>query len=537
MAIYHLNMSHGSIKGGQSARAKLDYISRHGKYKKREDLCRLVESSNLPLWAKDQKKFWGAVDDNERANARLFSELEFALPVELDQEKQLNLVRSFAQERLPKQPYTFAIHEGKGENPHCHLIYSERMDDGIQRTEKTFFKRANPKKPELGGAKKNRSLKEKAFLIDTREKWADAANVALLIEKPLFKKAVQIDHRTLEAQGIEREPQLHRGYKLDEKIKRKLIFSREKDHGTNIQQRRTSEIQGRDLKEDSRRISNQIATIRKQAQQEDRRRSIQIEKDLARRVGDKAQKFNDNDLRRSRSIERKDAEIWASLSQSVQRIDQEVTNVSERIGANSRKESKQLEGMGRELSAKRERIFGKLGRATAEARRRTGEIKQVHSYIEGAPGPDKQRWQKGLQGRIRYRHHIGKLNQISARITSGAVVLQRALGGIVSLISRETIRSTALKIGELIRPTMESYKHIKLEYKKPVLEIPTIPKELKHQNLKLYKVPPVKLPEIKTGKSKPEKKERSKFSGLRADRPRRNMKKEQDIDNSRGMSY
>jgi hypothetical protein len=215
MAIYHLNLSHGSRSGGQSAGAKLDYISREGKYAEQPDVCRLVESSNLPSWANNAREFWRAADQNERANARLFSQLEFALPAELTPEGQLQLVREFAADRLPKQPYTFAIHEGKGTNPHVHLIYSERALDGIERTAETFFKQANKKAPERGGAAKNRDLKSKEWLCKTREKWADDANKALRNEASIWRKIQktipQIDHRTLEAQGIEREPQIHRG--------------------------------------------------------------------------------------------------------------------------------------------------------------------------------------------------------------------------------------------------------------------------------------------------------------------------------------
>ncbi len=86
MAIYHLNLSHGSRSGGQSAGAKLDYISREGKYAQQPDVCRLVESANLPAWANNAREFWRAADQNERANARLFSQLEFALPAELTAE-------------------------------------------------------------------------------------------------------------------------------------------------------------------------------------------------------------------------------------------------------------------------------------------------------------------------------------------------------------------------------------------------------------------------------------------------------------------
>ena len=67
---------------------------------------------------------------HERANGALFREVEFALPKELNEGEQIELAREFASkltsvggERLP---YTLAVHRGKGENPHAHLMISER---------------------------------------------------------------------------------------------------------------------------------------------------------------------------------------------------------------------------------------------------------------------------------------------------------------------------------------------------------------------------------------------------------------------------
>ena len=97
-----------------------------------------------------------AADEHERANGRLFREVEFALPTELTRSERLEAAREFAhfltdRERLP---YTLAIHRGRGENPHCHLVISERSNDGLERTAETWFKRYNGKAPEQGGARK-----------------------------------------------------------------------------------------------------------------------------------------------------------------------------------------------------------------------------------------------------------------------------------------------------------------------------------------------------------------------------------------------
>ena len=54
-----------------------------------------------------------------------------------------------------------------GENPHCHLVISERSNDGLERTAETWFKRYNGKAPERGGARKC-STSSKEWLPFTR---------------------------------------------------------------------------------------------------------------------------------------------------------------------------------------------------------------------------------------------------------------------------------------------------------------------------------------------------------------------------------
>ncbi len=209
MAIYHLTASTGSRKGGQSGAAKSDYLKREGKYSRDRDEVEHSQSGHMPDWAERSRDYWDAADLYERANGRLFKEVEFALPVELDEAQRRELVDDFAhhltdQERLP---YTLAIHKGKGENPHCHLMISERKNDGVQRPADQWFKRYNAKQPERGGAQKSDSLKPRAWLEQTREAWSDHANRAL----ERAGHDARIDHRSLEAQGVERLPGVHLG--------------------------------------------------------------------------------------------------------------------------------------------------------------------------------------------------------------------------------------------------------------------------------------------------------------------------------------
>lgn len=171
MANYHLSVKTGKNVGSSGSRgaSHYAYINREGKYK-RDDLEQ-IESGNLPSWAVDAQHFWKVADKYERANGRVYTELEISLPRELNQEQRQELVQQFVEKTLGKNfTYSYAIHAplaSDGEqNPHVHLMFCERKLDGIDRTEQQFFRRYNPKNPELGGAGKDRYFSARIFVSD-----------------------------------------------------------------------------------------------------------------------------------------------------------------------------------------------------------------------------------------------------------------------------------------------------------------------------------------------------------------------------------
>lgn len=208
MAIYHLNVRYCSKSKGQSAQAKNEYINRNDKYSKRLDDLQFSGFGNMPKFAENNpQKFWQASDIYERANARVCTEIVFALPRELNLEQQQELVQSFINSTVNsernKLPYSFAIHNDKANNnPHCHLIFSERQLDGIERLEEQFFKRANSKNAELGGTKKTADFRDRDFIKAVRKTWSEQANFAL--EK--YGHLARIDERSYQEQGIKKEP-------------------------------------------------------------------------------------------------------------------------------------------------------------------------------------------------------------------------------------------------------------------------------------------------------------------------------------------
>jgi lauroyl/myristoyl acyltransferase len=62
--------------------------------------------------------------------------------------KRLELVEDFIQSEIgSKYPYQFAIHNPKAmdgnDQPHVHLMFNERLQDGIERDPEQYFKRYN----------------------------------------------------------------------------------------------------------------------------------------------------------------------------------------------------------------------------------------------------------------------------------------------------------------------------------------------------------------------------------------------------------
>ncbi|MEC3991948.1 MobA/MobL family protein [Proteus mirabilis] len=216
MASYHLSVKTG---GKGKAASHADYIAREGKYAREKDNdLEHQESGNMPAWAAHKpSEFWKAADTFERANGCTYREIEIALPRELTPAQRLELVRDFVQQEIgDRHAYQFAIHNPRaaiegGEQPHAHIMFSERLNDGIERDPQQYFKRANTKNHERGGAKKVRfgetPTERKAYLIAQRERWADLQNKHL----ERYQHIDRVDARSLKAQGIEREPERHFG--------------------------------------------------------------------------------------------------------------------------------------------------------------------------------------------------------------------------------------------------------------------------------------------------------------------------------------
>jgi hypothetical protein len=242
---FHLSFRSGSRGGGASARSGFDYISRRDEYADPDrDAAIYTESDHMPSWAQDDPaEYWDAADLFERANGRLYVSADFALPRDLDPEEHIALAHEFAQALTGKEqlPYTLAIHGGRDEhgrehNPHAHLMFSERRNDGIERSREQWFRRADSAHPERGGAQKSRTFHGRDWVEGARERWASMTNAAL----ERAGRSERVDHRSYVRQGIDREPGEHFGpsapYMVDRGVDHERLddAATVRDHGDRV---------------------------------------------------------------------------------------------------------------------------------------------------------------------------------------------------------------------------------------------------------------------------------------------------------------
>ena len=207
----HLHVRPGSRAKGAFAANAFDYITRTGKYDEPgRDPAVYTESGHMPAWAEDDPRvFWDAADLFERANGRLYVSVHFDLPRGLTENDRGELARAFSHDVTDSErlPYTLAIHAGLDEHgeehyPHAHLMFSERRNDGIERTRAEWFRQANARDPAHGGARKSRATHERDWVEHTRARWADLINK----RHEARGRPERVDHRSYKRQGLDREP-------------------------------------------------------------------------------------------------------------------------------------------------------------------------------------------------------------------------------------------------------------------------------------------------------------------------------------------
>ena len=209
MANYHLHANPISRSAGRSATAAVAYRSGEKIVDVRtgivHDYTRKggVEYSQLILpggETADRSEFWNAVElHHKRGDAVLIREIEVSLPIELSEDQRQTLAVAFASELAEKYGVAadVSIHLQPG-NPHAHISMSACS---VSRTGQ-LGKKVNELDPIHCKRAKIENVAD-----HMRPLWADRCNAALA----KYGHHSRVDHRTLAAQGIDREPTKHKG--------------------------------------------------------------------------------------------------------------------------------------------------------------------------------------------------------------------------------------------------------------------------------------------------------------------------------------
>jgi hypothetical protein len=212
MAIYHLSVKAISRSAGRSATAAAAYRAGveitdtrtgevHDYTRKRGIMSAdLVLPANAPEWAADRAALWNAAEHAERRkDACVAREFEVALPAELPAEARRQLALDFAKELADREgcAVDVAIHEpskgGDNRNHHAHILRTTRKVEAEGLGAKLDTEKAG----------RNRA----ADLEAVRARWAELTNERLR----QHGIDASVDHRSLKAQGIDREPTQHLG--------------------------------------------------------------------------------------------------------------------------------------------------------------------------------------------------------------------------------------------------------------------------------------------------------------------------------------
>ena len=219
MAIYHLHIKSISRSAGRSAPAAAAYRAgerirdeRTGvlhNYSRRRDVLHseiLLPSQWIgsePHWARERSTLWNVAEAAEhRRDSRVAREIQVTLPVELSAAQRLQLSRTFSKELADRHNVVvdLAVHtprpEGDPRNYHAHLLATTREPTATGLGAKTGLDMHSVDRINRGlGSGLN-----EIFAI--RARWATLVNDAYRtagIEE-------RVDHRSLKAQGVDREP-------------------------------------------------------------------------------------------------------------------------------------------------------------------------------------------------------------------------------------------------------------------------------------------------------------------------------------------
>ncbi|WPC20639.1 MobQ family relaxase (plasmid) [Pediococcus inopinatus] len=232
MAIFHMSFSNISAGKGRSAIAGASYRSGEKLFDQKEGRSYFYARSvmpesfiltpkNAPEWASDREKLWNEVERKDRrANSRYAKELNVALPVELSEDEQKELLTKYVQENFVDEGMVadVAIHRDHPDNPHAHVMLTNRPfnPDGTwglkSKRENILDENGNKTYTENSRFPRSRKVwlvdwDKKEKMNQWRHNWAASVNQALE-QKNIPDR---ISEKSFVEQGIADTPMQHEG--------------------------------------------------------------------------------------------------------------------------------------------------------------------------------------------------------------------------------------------------------------------------------------------------------------------------------------
>jgi hypothetical protein len=206
-AVHYLTREGAWQQKGEQAEAAHDvaYLARHSKETKARNDFVDGDVRHLPRWAGESATtFFHEASQWERVGGRYAYVLQMSLPRSLTHDQQMALKDDFIEATLHDKSLLWVKHapvalDGQP-NPHLHIMFSARINDGIERDPQRTFARYNRASPEEGGCLKDRFWNEKGALTQMRMAYTDVSNFHL----ELAGVQERIDPRSLRDQGIDR---------------------------------------------------------------------------------------------------------------------------------------------------------------------------------------------------------------------------------------------------------------------------------------------------------------------------------------------
>ncbi|MBO2723277.1 MobA/MobL family protein [Lactiplantibacillus plantarum] len=261
MAIFHMSFQNISAGKMRSAVASASYRSGDKLFSDKEGNTYyyardvkpeefILTPKNAPDWAKDRQKLWNEVEKKDRkSNSRYAKEFNVALPVELSESEQKELLTKYVQENFVDQGMVadVAIHRDHPDNPHAHVMLSNRPFNpdgtwGIKSRKEYILDEKGNKTYTKSGYARNRKIwltdwDKKEKITEWRHNWATAVN-QVLEAKNLPDR---ISEKSYEEQGIDEVATQHEGIN-SQKEKRQ-------EFNQNVKQQRQAKAEAKNANE------------------------------------------------------------------------------------------------------------------------------------------------------------------------------------------------------------------------------------------------------------------------------------------------